>query len=79
MVSAYETDADLKEDGFLERLQRSLKAEEMIIEALEVELASYDANELGFASRAKFIWNEDNLKDLQPCVMDQAISLGLLL
>lgn len=51
----------------------------MIIEALEVELASYNANELGFASRAKFIWNEDNLKDLQPCVMDQAISLGLLL
>ncbi len=67
------------EDGFLERLQRSLENGTIIMNALEGDLRPYQTNNLSFMQRSKAIWNENTLRSHQDRISHQAMAMTCLL
>lgn len=66
----------------LRRLDQSLEFGDLVLSALEDDLASYrEEGEigLGFMDRSKTVWNESSLQDNQMRVRDQVLTMTLLL
>ena len=66
-------------DGFTQRLERSLETGHLVLDALDEELKSYDASYMTFGQRSRLVWNETTLQGHQNRIRDQAQSMSLLL
>ena len=66
-------------DGFTQRLERSLETGHMVLDALDEDLKSYDASYMTFGQRSRLVWNETTLQGHQNRIRDQAQSMSLLL
>ncbi len=72
-------DENTDDDGFVLRMARFLETGTLVMDALEKELLPFSDETLGFAERAKLVWNENIFLDHQTRVRDQAMCMNLLL
>ena len=70
---------DFHDEDFMLRVQRSLDAGKLVMDALEEELIAFNADHLNFVQRSKLIWNENIFQSHQNRIRDQAMSMTLLL
>lgn len=78
-IESNSANGDIDDDAFVTRMARLLKTGTLVMEALEDDLAPFSDEKLGFAQRARLIWDESSFADHQSRIRDQAISMGLLL
>ena len=69
----------LHDKSLTKRVQGFLETGMLVIEALQHDLESYNIDDIGFAQRTRFIWNETSLQAHGSRIRDQALSMSLFL
>ena len=69
----------LHNDSLIQRVEGFLETGHLVMEALQHDLQAYNAEDLNFPKRSKFIWNETTLQSHQNRIRDQALSMSLFL
>lgn len=67
------------DQSLITRMLRLLETGTLVMNALEDDLAPFCNENLGFAQRARLIWDESSFADHQSRIRDQATSMSLLL